>query len=324
MISVIIPAYNAQDFIADAIESILAQTLTAFELIIVDDGSTDATLEIAQSYADRDARVSIINGNHSGVGAALNLGLQASRYPWVAIMHADDVALPERLETQLQMAQTDPEVVIWGTDGYHINSKGAVISRFRVGPLSKTECAERRTRGELVQAIHPTVLLNREVALRVGGYDPLFPVCEDIELFDRMMTHGMLVTIPKQLLHYRVHGRSLSMQKYMSQGIIARYVVARQKMRMEYGVELSYAKFMEDYSRRSYLIRLVDYLGDLRGMYYRRAGIAYSNGQILLMILYFTLSVLLDPFYALPRVWQQVVSPMSQRERNTLEAPEVV
>ncbi len=260
--------------------------------------------------------MSIINGNHGGVGAALNLGLQASRYPWVAIMHADDIALPERLATQLKMAKSDPEVVIWGTDGYHINSKGHVISHFRVGPLSKADCKERRARGELVQAIHPTVLLNREVALRVGGYDPLFPVCEDIELFDRMMTQGALVTIPKQLLKYRVHGHSLSMQKYMSQGVIARYVVARQKSRAKFGIELSYAKFLEDYNRRPYLIRLFDYLGDLRGMYYRRAGMAYSNRQFLLAFLYFTLSVLLDPFYALPRVWRQVVSPIYQRQRE--------
>ncbi len=313
------PAYNSEDFIAAAIESILTQTLTAFELIIVNDGSTDRTGEIAQSFAKRDERVKIIDGNHEGVGAALNLGLQASCYPWVAIMHADDIALPERLETQIQMAQTDPAVVIWGTDGFHINSKGQVISKFRVGPLDKADCARRRVRGELVQAIHPTVLLNREVALRVGGYDPKMTVCEDIELFDRMMTQGMLVTIPQKLLQYRVHGNSLSMQKYMSQGVIARFVLARQKGRMRTGTELSYGEFIDAYNRRPYLARLVDYVSDLRGMYYRRAGIAYSNGKVLLAILYFTLSVLLDPLYALPRVWQQVVAHLYQQEQRTID-----
>lgn len=311
------PAYNAQEYVAAAIESILSQTLTAFELIIIDDGSTDATHQIAQMYADRDSRVRVLNGNHSGVSAALNLGLHESRYPWVAIMHADDIALPERLATQLEMATSDPEVVIWGTDGYHINAKGEVISRFRVGPIDKEDFEKRRARGDLVQAIHPTVMLNREVALRVGGYDTRFKVCEDIELFDRMMTQGPLVTIPKKLLHYRVHGNSLAMTKYMSQGVIARFVIARQRERL-HGRELDYSQYLEAYYRRPKIARWLDHLSDLRGMYYRRAGMAYSNKQFVLMLGYLVISLVLDPFYALPRVWKQVVSPVSERTLHAL------
>ena len=176
-------------------------------------------------------------------------------------MHADDVALPKRLAVQWEMAQTDPEVVIWGTDGFHISASGHLISRFRVGPTSKQECREQRARGSIVQAIHPTVMLNREVALRTGGYNPQLEVCEDIELFDRMMTYGALVTIPEQLMQYRVHGSSLSMKKYLSQGLVARYVSARQKQRLVTGTELSFDTFTAAYKRESNFVHAAKSLG---------------------------------------------------------------
>lgn len=317
MISVIMPVYNGQDYIALAIESILNQTFTDFELIIIDDGSTDNTRQIYEAFAAKDQRICIILGDHAGVSAALNLGLQAARYPWVAIMHADDVAQPQRLAIQWEMAQTDPEVVIWGTDGFHISVQGEIMSRFRVGPTSKHECFAQRADGRLVQAIHPTVMLNRDVALRVGGYNPRFQVCEDIDLFDRMMTHGALVTIPYELLNYRVHGKSLSMTKYLSQGIIARYIGARQKHRLQTGEELSYDDFLAAYHKRPGLARLRDRMNDLTGMYYRRAGMAFSNKQYVQLFFYFMLSAMLNPMYALPRLWVQVLSPLTRRSLHT-------
>ncbi|HRL13268.1 MAG TPA: glycosyltransferase family A protein, partial [Aggregatilineales bacterium] len=126
------PAYNAASFIAQAIESILNQTLRNFELIIVDDGSTDTTAQIIADYAARDPRIKAIQGTHRGVSAALNLGLAEARAPWIAIMHADDVALPRRLERQLACAASDPRVIIWGANGYHIGVSGKRLSAFFV------------------------------------------------------------------------------------------------------------------------------------------------------------------------------------------------
>ena len=117
------PAYNTERYVAKAIESILSQTLKEFEFIIVDDGSTDKTLEIATVYARRDPVYACCTAIMAGCGCA-QPGLECRRCSWVAIMHADDVALPIRLAVQWEMAQTDPEVVIWGTDGFHISANG--------------------------------------------------------------------------------------------------------------------------------------------------------------------------------------------------------
>ncbi len=114
MISVVIGAYNAERYIARAVESMLAQTYTDFELIAVDDGSTDRTAAILRSCAARDARVRVIEAAHQGISGAANRGIAAARQAWIARMDADDIALPHRLERQLAAAAAAPEVVLWG------------------------------------------------------------------------------------------------------------------------------------------------------------------------------------------------------------------
>ncbi|MBK8019899.1 MAG: glycosyltransferase family 2 protein [Chloroflexi bacterium] len=317
MISVVMPVYNGEATVGAAIESILTQTFATFEFIIVDDGSDDSTLKIIDEYARHDSRIRIIHNHHGGVSRALNAGLQAAAHDWVAIMHSDDIAMPARLERQWEMSQTDPEVVIWGCNGFHINSRGEVISNFRVGPSSKEECRLLRADGKIVQAIHPTVMLNREVALKVGGYNPDFNVCEDIELFDRMLAHGDLVTIQEELFCYRVHGGSLSMTKYMSQGMITRYVMERQRYRLDTGGELAYDQFLKNARRQSIFVRFRHRFADLTGLLYRRAGLAYSNKQYVQWLIYIGMSTLIRPSYVFGRAWQQVLSPQSRRAVNS-------
>ncbi len=121
MISVIMPAYNAEAFIAEAIESILGQTFREFELIVSDDGSTDGTVGIALRFAALDSRVRVLRNAHLGVAQNGNLCLDAARYGWVARMDADDVALPHRLARLLDAARAEPEVLLWGGYGRRLD-----------------------------------------------------------------------------------------------------------------------------------------------------------------------------------------------------------
>src|SRR3990172_7527055 len=114
MISVIMPAYNSSQYIGEAIESILHQTYRSFELIVVVDGSkdaTDTTLDIARLYERPDLRVRVIEGSHGGPSRALNTGIELAKNSWIAVMHADDIALPQRLEKQINAVQTNPRIV---------------------------------------------------------------------------------------------------------------------------------------------------------------------------------------------------------------------
>ena len=302
LISVVMPAYNAAPFIGEAIQSVLNQTLRQFELIIIDDGSNDGTGDIAHDYAAQDSRIRVIPGEHKGAGHAMNLGIEVARADWVAVMHSDDVALPQRLERQYEAAQQQPEVVIWGTDGYHINAKGEVLSHFRVGPLTVEECQAEREKNRVVQCIHPTVLLRRDVLQAVGGYDPTLRVCEDIELFDRMMVHGPLVTIPEPLLGYRIHGSSLSMKHYFEQLTLSHFVSARQQHRQETGEELLLEDFRKQVHNKSRWGLLNEKRRQAAGMYYRHAGLAYGENKPLALVGYLLLSLMFSPLYPIKRL----------------------
>jgi len=115
MISIVMPAYNAEKYIAQAIESILNQTFQDFEFIIVNDGSTDNTLKIIEQYAAQDRRIRLVQIDHVGTSAAKNAGVEVAKSDWIAMMDADDISLPQRLEKQVQAAQKSPTVVVWGT-----------------------------------------------------------------------------------------------------------------------------------------------------------------------------------------------------------------
>ncbi len=314
------PAYNAAAFLAEAIESILQQTLRDFELIIVDDGSTDATLNIIESYAKSDPRIRVIHNPHGGVSSALNAGLHAARYDWVAVMHSDDVALPQRLQRQWEATKTDPSVVIWGTDGYHLSANGERIGHFRVGPTTVAECEALRKAGETVQAIHPTVLLKRDVALQAGGYDSNFDGSEDIEIFDRILKYGPLVTITEPLLNYRIHNSSLSMKKHHSQKENARYIQARQRQRMATGHELTIEEYRASYAHQPLLVRIIDQRNSLVSLYYRRAGNAYGMRQAPQGLYFLTIAALLNPSYVIRRAWKQVIAPKLRRADSQPQA----
>lgn len=125
-VSVIMPCFNATDFVAESIESVLNQTFTDFELILIDDGSTDATLGILKQYAAKDNRIVVIEKENTGPADSRNWGIRVSKGDWIAILDSDDIAMPTRLELQLAYVVNDPNLVALGSDSISINSSGHV------------------------------------------------------------------------------------------------------------------------------------------------------------------------------------------------------
>lgn len=306
------PAYNAARHLDAAIASIRRQTFRDFEFVIVDDGSTDDTAAIITRHAAQDGRIRLIQHDHGGTCAALNAGLQHCRHDWVANMDSDDIALPRRLERQYAMTRTDPDVVVWGTDGYHINARGEILSSFRCGPTSKEECRKMRREGEIVQAIHSTVLINRHVAVKVGGYDESHAPAGDIDLFDRMLAYGDLVTIPEPLVQYRIHPTSLSMVKATRMAMLRRFVMARQRHRLATGEELALDQFLPQDHKRPFTQRVRDWM-ILRGnLLYRQAGLHYGEREYLRGAFFLTGALALRPAHSSRRAWTQVLSPRAR------------
>ncbi len=308
MISVVMPVYNGERFLREAIESVLNQTYKDFEFIIVDDGSTDSTPAILQSYAEKDPRVKIIRGGKIGISRAMNLGIEASQYPWIARMDADDVCLPRRLEASIEAAQANPDVVVWGTYIHHINAKGKILSTSKVGPLTREQFLEERKNGRVIQVINPSALLRKDIIEKVGGYKDAFSGTEDVEIFDVMAEYGPILCIPEALVLYRIHSYSVSMTKFMTQRKLARYIEARRKARLAGEALPTLDSFLANYDNRPWRERLRRYLSDLQGLNYRRAGLAYAEGQYHKVGWFFGMAFLLNPRYAVKRAWKQVFS----------------
>ncbi|MEM1989649.1 MAG: glycosyltransferase family 2 protein [Candidatus Bathyarchaeia archaeon] len=304
-ISVIMPAYNTERYVSQAIKSILQQSYPHFEFLIIDDGSTDRTPDILQEYAKKDARIRVILQEHRGISETLNRGIEEARYDWIAIMHADDIALPHRLERQMQAAMTNPRVVAWGAYAYHISEKGKVLGLSKVGATSEEEFYTKRRNGEIIHLIHSTAFMRKEAVLRVGGYNSLFDGSEDLELFDRLSELAPVLAIPEPLLLYRIHASSVTLQRFFKMRTFTRFIRARQRAKAEGREPPTWDEFIRVYESASVFKQLRRKIDDLSQFYYRRFAVAVSSEHYFKGLLFFAISALLNPRYAVLKAWNQ-------------------
>lgn len=207
-VSIVIPAYNAAATLGETVDSVLAGTFTDFELIIVDDGSTDDTAEVARAIAEADARVRLVQRSNGGLPAALNTGFAASRAPFVARLDADDIWHPEKLARQLAMADQKPEAAYVYTFFRYIDRAGAVLSD---GPLQRFP-AHALARGvyETLLGTGSSLLIRRGVLEAVGGCEESPRTWEDMLLQLKVSASYEIACVPEFLVGCRVLGSSLS------------------------------------------------------------------------------------------------------------------
>jgi len=215
-VSVVMPVYNAERYVAEAVESILAQTFTDFEFIIIDDGSTDASLSILQHYAKRDERIRLTSRPNTGVVRAMNEGMSQARAKYVARMDADDISLPERLAREVAFLEGNPDCVAVGCRVMMIDADGDPIRKWPVH-----ECHEEIDRANLESfgssIVHPTVLMRRDEVAAAGAYNIAFQYASDMDLFLRLAERGRLANLPEVLLKYRLHLGSIGHRKRLEQ-----------------------------------------------------------------------------------------------------------
>ena len=211
-VSVVMPVYNARRYLMRAVQSILDQTFTDFEFIIVDDGSTDRSLKIIRDFEKKDGRIKVISRPNTGIVGALNDGLQAARGDLIARMDADDVALPERFEKQIAYMQENPECVILGTGIFFMDAAGNIVKRCERPPDHET-IEKWLLNGDAGAMIHPSVMMRREAFEKIGGYRQKAKLTEELDLFLRLAQVGRLANLEELLLLYRVHFHSFSWTK---------------------------------------------------------------------------------------------------------------
>ena len=203
-ISVLMPAYNAENYIAEAIDSILKQSFREFEFIIINDGSDDNTKQVIESYSD--PRIIVINKAHNGIAEALNVGLSVARAPYIARFDADDICLPERLEHQFNFLNTHSEYIVCGSDAEYISEEGDHLFNF--------EC-NSHTHEQIIQKIyfqcpfiHSSVMYRRDPVLKADGYSLYAHNFEDYLLWIQLKQYGKFYNLRQQLIKVRFNPSS--------------------------------------------------------------------------------------------------------------------
>jgi GT2 family glycosyltransferase len=216
-VTVLMPVYNGGPFLRPAIDSVLGQTFGDFELLVIDDASTDDSCEAVRAAADPRVRL-VRNERNLGQTRTLNRGLELARGRYVARLDQDDVSLPRRLERQVATLEARPDLTVVGTWGYYMDATG----RRRIG------ATRRRVldRGDFLGGLalgecplwHISVTFRRDAIRDLGGYDPAFGPAEDYELWTRVgRTGGRAIVLPEFHCVYRLHGMQQSVTSATAQ-----------------------------------------------------------------------------------------------------------
>lgn len=203
LVSVIMPSYNSKKYIKKAIDSVLEQTYSNFELIIVDGNSTDGTLDILDEYKKQDRRIKVIQDEGRGIGAALQLGCQIASGKFIARMDSDDIAINTRFEKQLKIFHSIPNLILVASPVIYINEDDSIVG------YSFPYTNKRIIQEKVYLIAHPTVMMKKDAYVKAGGYQPLLRA-EDYFLWNRMRLMGEFYIFKEPLIKYRLLQDSLS------------------------------------------------------------------------------------------------------------------
>ena len=208
LVSVVIPTYNSSQFLTDAIESVLVQTFKDFEILVIDDGSTDDTKRVIIEKFGGVSQVSYIYKENGGVSSARNFGIEKAKGKYIAFLDADDAWIPEKLEKQISALEKNPEIKACYSSFFlcdkYLNLVGVNQSERKADALSDLLFI-----GNVV-ATPSTVIAERELFQQVGGFDTELSQCADWEMWIRLATQTEFIYIDEPLLKYRQHDSNMS------------------------------------------------------------------------------------------------------------------
>jgi len=208
-VTVLMPAYNAGKYIAEAIRSVLEQSFTDFELLIVNDGSTDDTEKIVRSF--KDVRIVLISQDNKGIASALNFGLSHARAPYIARFDADDICNPERLKIQYDFITAYPEYSIVGSAADYVDAEGHYI--FTYHPKGHLNEEIQQLKYSVCPFIHSCVFYKKDVIVNNGGYNELAYTFEDHFLWVSILKFEKACNLSQPLIKVRLNPESITIDE---------------------------------------------------------------------------------------------------------------
>lgn len=205
-VTVFVPVYNAARYVGHAVESILAQTFRDFELLVLDDGSTDGSLDTVAGYRDPRIRLER-NPANLGIGATRARGLELARGEYLALLDSDDLAHPDRLRQQLAFLESHPDFAVVGTWSRLMDGDGRALPwrTFKKRTVQPLDPGVIDAQLLIRVALRNSSLMARTDVLRAYGYRPNFAQCEDYDLIARVAPHYRLANLPQRLVCVRIH-----------------------------------------------------------------------------------------------------------------------
>lgn len=236
-VTVLMPVFNASKYLDEAIVSILNQTFTDFEFLIINDGSTDNSLEIIQQYAD--IRIRVINQKNTGVAIALNNGLSLATGTYICRFDADDICEPERIEKQLNFLKHNPEYCIVGSDATYILENGEYLFNYKCPGHLHEEIVNKIYLH--CPFIHSAVMYNKDIVLEAGAYSPFAHNFEDYLLWVNLAKKGKMKNLPDPFIKVRFNPASVTIdEKWRSKRFrkLKKNIITRGTITEEEGNEL--------------------------------------------------------------------------------------
>ena len=295
-VSVVMSVYDGQDFLASCIDSVLTQTYTDFEFVIVDDGSRDTSPAILDSYSQRDSRIRVIHRRNQGLAASLNLAIEQCRSELIVRMDSDDLMLPARLERQVEFMTRHDSVSVACSFTELIDRDGRKIATSR--PIVDVDRGRReRDPKWFVEIVHPSVIMRRSHFLSVGGYRRDYKFAEDRELWGRFVTAGYRIeVIPETLLMYRLHGGSMSTRDMARNNLVCRYIDHNIERRLSGKADIPMEEFCEWRMQQPLSAKISESFRSSKLVFYKKATRHFAERRWIQFAGCFTLATALAPY----------------------------
>lgn len=240
-VSFLVPVYNGENYVQEAIFSLLRQTFRDFEIVVVNDGSTDATREILSLMESGDSRIKVVHQANGGIVSALNRAFLEAKGRYIARMDCDDLSHPDRLRLQYEFMERFRDVVVCGTNYKKFGKKSGCVSMPESDRACKLELFFRSC------FAHPAVLIRRDAMAALNlPYREGYKYAEDYDLWCRLQSSGKFFNLQESLLSYRIHEEQTGSSKRPAQLAIHNQV-AREQWRNIAGVEVNFSlmEFLE-------------------------------------------------------------------------------
>ena len=209
LVTVLLPAYNAEAYINDSVDSVLAQTFSDFELLVINDGSNDKTGDLLEQYTDE--RVRLVHQENMGLVKTLNKGVGLAKGKYIARFDADDICYPDRFQKQIDFLLANPDYVIIGGDADYTDEHNNFIFKFDIGWYNDDEI--RGTNFKYCTFVHSSVMVLKQAIIDAGGYNERAITFEDHLLWKNIANYGKLKNINEPLIRVRFNPASVTIDE---------------------------------------------------------------------------------------------------------------